>query len=121
MTEKDDESLIHARQILSTNNITSEAISVLEVPLSAGILFPLLQDKELKVDLTMCNPPFYSSSEELQAGVDLKADGPHAVCPLSFLLPELCSPSNESADRRRQVVRTMSWYAKVEKLLSWDK
>jgi methyltransferase len=72
---------------LATNNIETEAISILEVPQPGGILFPLLNDPNLKVNMTMCNPPFYASDEEMQKGVDLKVDGPHAVRPalLSYL------------------------------------
>lgn len=73
--------------MLAANKISPESISVLELPPTGGILFPLLDDKDLQVDMTMCNPPFYSSSEELQQGVDMKEDGPHAVhSPLLFIL-----------------------------------
>ena len=98
---------------MATNKIDPESISVLEVPPTGGILFPLLDDKDLQVDITMCNPPFYSSSEELQLGVDLKEDGPHAVRP-----PLL---SKRIADSRLQVVRTTSSSAKGERPLSWDR
>jgi methyltransferase len=81
MTEKDNDSLHHAREVLATNRIGPEAISILEVPQPGGILFPLLDDPNLKVDMTMCNPPFYASDEEMQKGVDLKLEGPHAVRP----------------------------------------
>jgi len=70
---------------LATNKIGPEIISILEVPQSGGILFPLLDEPKLEVDTTMCNPPFYASDEEMQEGVSFKLEGPHAVCP---------SPSN---------------------------
>jgi methyltransferase len=82
VSEKDTDSLNHARQVVSSNQIKSEAISILEVPTTGGILFPLLNDPDLKVDFTMCNPPFFASSEEMQRGIELKVDQPHAVCPL---------------------------------------
>jgi 23S rRNA A1618 N6-methylase RlmF len=82
VSEKDTDSLNHARQVASSNQIKSEAISILEVPASGGILFPLLNDPDLKVDFTMCNSPFFSSSEEMQRGIELKIDQPHAVSPL---------------------------------------
>jgi 23S rRNA A1618 N6-methylase RlmF len=99
--------------VLATNYIDPKSISVLKLPPNGGILFPLLDDKDLQVDMTMCNPPFYSSSEELQQGVELKEEGPHAVRP-SFLFMR-------GTDIRLQVVRTMSSSVKVEKPLSWDR
>lgn len=105
--------MVHAREVLATNKMDPKSISVLEVPPYGGILFPLLNDKALQVDMIMCNPPFYSSSEELQQGVELKEEGPHAVRP-SFLFMR-------GTDIRLQVVRTMSSSVKVEKQHSWDR
>jgi len=112
MAEKDNDSLLHAKEVLATNKIGPENISILEVPQSGGILFPLLDNSELEVDMTICNPPFYASNEEMQKGVELKTDGPHAVC---------LSPTNlvSKTDERLLVVRNMSLSAKVEKPLSW--
>ena len=99
--------------MLATNKIDPKSISVLEVPPTGGILFPLLDDKDLQVDMTMCNPPFYSSSEELQQGVELKEDGPHAVRPFTS--------TTTKADSRLQVALNMSSSVRVEKRLLWDR
>jgi 23S rRNA A1618 N6-methylase RlmF len=99
--------------VLATNEIDPKSISVLEVPPTGGILFPLLDDKDLQVDMIMCNPPFYSSSEELQQGVEMKEDGPHAVRPRPL--------SKRNTDSRLQVARNTSLSVKAEKQLSWDR
>jgi methyltransferase len=74
--ECDQDSLKHSQAVLEKNNIPSSAIKLLEAPAKGQILFPLL---DTNVDITMCNPPFYASRQEMEEGMDIKAVGPHAA------------------------------------------
>ena len=74
--ECDEESLKHSQAVLDKNGIPPSAIKLLQAPPKGRILFPLL---DTPVDITMCNPPFYASRQEMEEGMDIKAVGPHAA------------------------------------------
>jgi methyltransferase len=74
--ECDEESLKHSQVVLDKNAIPTSAIKLLQAPLKGQILFPLL---DTPVDITMCNPPFYASRQEMEESMDIKAVGPHAA------------------------------------------
>ncbi|WWC86060.1 uncharacterized protein L201_000931 [Kwoniella dendrophila CBS 6074] len=78
-TELDETSYNHAVSVLAQNSISSQAINILHAPSSNPILFPILSDETSKWDLTICNPPFFGSEEEMREGQYGKEEGAHAA------------------------------------------
>ncbi|KAL7280933.1 hypothetical protein ACG7TL_005882 [Trametes sanguinea] len=76
-TELDELSLRFARQNVEGNNL-QQRISVLSAGPSGPILAPL-KDSDVVYDFTMCNPPFYSSREEVLQSAEAKEFEPNAV------------------------------------------
>lgn len=82
MVELDDKSFDSAVHNVNSNNLQS-VISVRKASSSSPILFPLQdspKDPASRVDFTMCNPPFYSSPEEVENLAAMKDLPPNAVC-----------------------------------------
>lgn len=80
-TEIDESSYRHAKATLEKNNISSSSISILKSPTPDPILFPLLQSKGNceEWDFTICNPPFFASTQEMLQGMELKDRQAHAA------------------------------------------
>ncbi|KAF8162434.1 S-adenosyl-L-methionine dependent methyltransferase [Mycena galopus ATCC 62051] len=78
-TDVDQFSWNCARSNIERNGL-SERIRVFETTPEAPIFAPLHEDSNLKADFTMCNPPFYSSREDVAASADSKEFEPNAVC-----------------------------------------
>ncbi|WVO19840.1 uncharacterized protein IAS62_001130 [Cryptococcus decagattii] len=80
-TEIDEGSYHHAKATLEKNNIPSSSISIVKSPTPDPILFPLLQSKGKceEWDFTICNPPFFASTQEMLQGVELKDRQAHAA------------------------------------------
>ncbi|KIJ18076.1 hypothetical protein PAXINDRAFT_110517 [Paxillus involutus ATCC 200175] len=78
-TDIDKESLMSAHQNVERNGL-SDRIRVVDVSFSTSILRPLEEDAATLFHLTMCNPPFYSSAEEVIQSAEAKECGPNAVC-----------------------------------------
>ncbi|AAW42333.1 conserved hypothetical protein [Cryptococcus deneoformans JEC21] len=80
-TEIDESSYNHAKATLEKNNIPPSSITVLKSPTPDPILFPLLEckGKSEDWDLTICNPPFFASSQEMLQGMELKDRQAHAA------------------------------------------
>ncbi|KIJ61690.1 hypothetical protein HYDPIDRAFT_115472 [Hydnomerulius pinastri MD-312] len=79
VTDIDKDSLLSAQQNVERNGL-SDRISVTEISPSEPILRPLQDDLSTVFHFTMCNPPFYSSAEEVALSTEAKEHGPNAVC-----------------------------------------
>ena len=55
-------------------------IDTVHTQVSDPLLLPLSSGDNRIFDFTICNPPFYSSVEEIQRNYEGKVDGPAAVC-----------------------------------------
>ncbi|WWD17985.1 hypothetical protein CI109_102431 [Kwoniella shandongensis] len=93
-TEIDDTSYVHALSVFETNNIPSSSISIQKSPAPDPIFFPLLHSDD-SFDVTICNPPFFGSEEEMRHGQELKAQGSHAAP--TAAINELITPGGEVA------------------------
>ncbi|KAI0633926.1 hypothetical protein C8Q77DRAFT_1055507 [Trametes polyzona] len=78
-TEIDLLSLQSARSNLQTNGL-EDRISIRAADPAGPIFAPLLEQDGTVYDFTMCNPPFYTSREEVQQSAEAKELGPNAVC-----------------------------------------
>ncbi|KAA1477616.1 S-adenosyl-L-methionine dependent methyltransferase [Dentipellis sp. KUC8613] len=74
----DRDSLASARTNVEQNNL-SDRIEVVEVSADGPILRPLAVSR-VTFDFTMCNPPFYSSAEDVARSAEVKEFQPNAVC-----------------------------------------
>ncbi|KAI0050187.1 S-adenosyl-L-methionine dependent methyltransferase [Auriscalpium vulgare] len=75
----DDLSIVSAQANVESNGL-SHRIDIVRAQPGGPIFLPLLQDSDVPFDFTMCNPPFYSSSEEVTASAEAKEYTPNAVC-----------------------------------------
>ncbi|WWD09200.1 hypothetical protein V865_007322 [Kwoniella europaea PYCC6329] len=94
-TEIDQVSHEHSLSVLSQNLISISSINVLRAPFSGPILFPILDDEVQEWDLTICNPPFFGSEEEIREGQEGKELGAHAAPTAAN--NELITPGGEVA------------------------
>ncbi|GAA5979297.1 hypothetical protein JCM11641_001986 [Rhodosporidiobolus odoratus] len=76
-TDIDSRSLSSAERNIARNKL-GDRIKLFEA--NGEILPPELLDGEERIDFTMCNPPFYSSSTEISASLAAKKLEPFAVC-----------------------------------------
>lgn len=81
-TDIDSKSLSYARKNITLNELESRIR--LQETTADGPLIPLDDNRwsstDVTLDFTMCNPPFYSSPEDLNASYEDKAQPPSAVC-----------------------------------------
>jgi 23S rRNA A1618 N6-methylase RlmF len=66
--EIDEESLRHAQAVAKQNKVEIELVKTTAMD---PILKPLYDGAT--VSFSLCNPPFFASKDEMQAGSDLKA------------------------------------------------
>ncbi|KAJ7108696.1 hypothetical protein C8R44DRAFT_295533 [Mycena epipterygia] len=99
-TDVDRLSLDSARSNIEKNGL-SERIQVFETTPEASIFAPLHGDLNARIEFTMCNPPFYSSHEDVVASADAKEFEPNAVCTGADV--EMITPGGESSFVRRMV------------------
>lgn len=108
-TELDETSYRHARATLRTNSIPETSIQVLQAPLAdegGRILFPLFDPEPPNAfDLTVCNPPFFVSEEEMQRGTELKAEEAHAAG--TAAANELITPGGEVAFVKQMITDSL--------------
>ncbi|OSD00137.1 S-adenosyl-L-methionine dependent methyltransferase [Trametes coccinea BRFM310] len=102
-TELDELSLRFARQNVEGNNL-QQRISVLSAGPSGPIL-AMLKDSDVVYDFTMCNPPFYSSREEVLQSAEAKEFEPNAVCTGADV--EMITPGGEAAFVGRMVEESL--------------
>lgn len=109
-TELDETSVKHAQTTLRANSVPESSIQVMRAPNAlekdGRILFPLFEaDPPNAFDLTVCNPPFFASEEEMQRGADLKAEQAHAAG--TAAANELITPGGEVAFVRQMMVDSL--------------
>ncbi|KAI0665371.1 S-adenosyl-L-methionine dependent methyltransferase [Trametes maxima] len=91
-TEINELSLRSATKNVNTNGLGSR-VSVVPADSSGPILSPLFQEDRF-YDFTMCNPPFYSSRDEVFRSAEAKELGPNAVCTGADV--EMITPGGEA-------------------------
>lgn len=77
-TDIDAHSLTHAQQNIETNNLTTRIKLTQTQP--SDPLIPLAKLGVSRLDFVMCNPPFYSSEEDMSRAYYGKTLPPSAVC-----------------------------------------
>ncbi|KAJ7247914.1 S-adenosyl-L-methionine dependent methyltransferase [Mycena haematopus] len=115
-TDVDEFSLSCAQSNIEQNGLT-ERIRVFQTTPEAPIFAPLHQDAHLRADFTMCNPPFYSSREDVATSADSKEFEPNAVCTGADV--EMITEGGESSFVRRMVDESVEigdrcrWYTSM--------
>ncbi|VDB95430.1 unnamed protein product [Peniophora sp. CBMAI 1063] len=77
-TELDERSFLSSQENV-TRNCLSQRVQIFRATADGPILFPLVST-EIRFTFTMCNPPFYSSAEDIAQSAESKAFPPSAVC-----------------------------------------
>ncbi|KAI0273225.1 hypothetical protein BGY98DRAFT_1090782 [Russula aff. rugulosa BPL654] len=78
-TDIDSVSLASAQANINRNGL-SERITLLRGDTAGPVLLPLFKDTATSFDFSMCNPPFYASTEEATQSAAAKELLPNAVC-----------------------------------------
>lgn len=111
-TEIDAASLLHAQDTLRANDIPASSIKVLRADPGGRVLSPLFdrysnneRNDGRPFDLVICNPPFFSSAEEIRNGTELKAEEAHAAPTAAD--NELITPGGEVAFVRRMIEESL--------------
>ncbi|KAF9228174.1 hypothetical protein BS17DRAFT_692951 [Gyrodon lividus] len=116
-TDTDKESLTYAQQNVERNSL-SDRVSVVDASSSPSILHQLEDDPVTLFHFTMCNPPFYSSAEEVAQSAEAKEYGPNAIC--TGAENEIITPGGEVSFVSRiftgslyHRTRCRSWYTSM--------
>lgn len=115
-TDVDKDSLTSARENVSRNHL-SDRVIITETSPSKPLLFPLEKDTTSMYEFTMCNPPFYSSTEEMAQSAETKEFGPNAVCTGAEV--EMITPGGEVAFVSRIIMESLRhkarcrWYTSM--------
>ncbi|KAJ7665995.1 S-adenosyl-L-methionine dependent methyltransferase [Mycena polygramma] len=115
-TDVDELSLNSARSNVEQNGLAAR-IQVYETTVEAPFFAPLHEDRNMTIDFTMCNPPFYSSREDVAASADSKEFEPNAVCTGADV--EMITEGGESSFVRRMVDESVQlrercrWYTSM--------
>ncbi|KAJ7778097.1 S-adenosyl-L-methionine dependent methyltransferase [Mycena metata] len=115
-TDVDELSLTTARSNIERNGLAGR-IRVFQTTPEARIFAPLHKDPSAKADFTMCNPPFYSSPEDVAASAGAKEFEPIAVCTGADV--EMITPGGESSFVCRMVDESVElgercrWYTSM--------
>ncbi|KZT53193.1 hypothetical protein CALCODRAFT_440486, partial [Calocera cornea HHB12733] len=75
----DATSLHWARENVALNGL-QDRIEVMAVDMSQPIVQPLVAHPDIQFDFLMCNPPFYSSADEIADLAAMKEFDPNGVC-----------------------------------------
>ncbi|KAI0640491.1 S-adenosyl-L-methionine dependent methyltransferase [Trametes meyenii] len=114
-TEIDELSLQSARRNVNVNGLESK-VSVVPADPSEPIFLPLFQEDRF-YDFTMCNPPFYSSRDEVLRSAEAKEFGPNAVCTGADI--EMITPGGEAVFVGKMVEESLKlrekcrWYTSM--------
>ncbi|KAG7089297.1 hypothetical protein E1B28_010995 [Marasmius oreades] len=115
VTELDELSAKYAQKNVKANNL-SDRIQIVMASVPGPILIPL-SDTSQTFDFTMCNPPFYSSAEDVAQSLEAKEFGPNAVCTGAAV--EMFTEGGESAFVQRIVKESVAfgtrctWYTSM--------
>ncbi|KAF9505776.1 hypothetical protein BS47DRAFT_1334215 [Hydnum rufescens UP504] len=93
-TDIDEISLEYARKNVNENDLSAR-VDIRRSSVEGPILHPLTDAALPIFDFTMCNPPFYSSAEDIVQSASAKDFDPHAVCTGSDI--EMITPGGEVA------------------------
>ncbi|BGP43199.1 hypothetical protein JCM10449v2_007227 [Rhodotorula kratochvilovae] len=93
-TDIDAHSLEYARRSVVQNGL-SDRISVFEVEQGGALFPPEVVNSVSAIDFTMCNPPFYTSQDEIDASLAAKELEPFAKC--TGAENEMVTPGGEVA------------------------
>ncbi|KAF7360199.1 S-adenosyl-L-methionine-dependent methyltransferase [Mycena venus] len=116
VTDIDNFSLSCAQSNIEKNGLAGR-IRVFETTPEAPIFAPLHDDPNAKADFTMCNPPFYSSREDVTASANSKEFEPNAVCTGADV--EMITDGGESSFVRRMIDESVElgercrWYTSM--------
>ncbi|KAL0062983.1 hypothetical protein AAF712_010114 [Marasmius tenuissimus] len=89
VTELDDLSEEYARGNVKSNNL-NDRIQILKASQTGPLLLPLFEGTQI-FDFTMCNPPFYSSAEDVAQSSEAKEFAPNSVKTFFWVSPQLSS------------------------------
>ncbi|KAH9980454.1 hypothetical protein BJV74DRAFT_779496 [Russula compacta] len=93
-TDIDAVSLVSAQSNIDCNGL-SERITLRRADPTGPIILPLIQNKDISFDFSMCNPPFYASAEEVARSAATKELLPSAICTGAEV--EMITPGGEEA------------------------
>ncbi|KAI0318742.1 S-adenosyl-L-methionine dependent methyltransferase [Amylostereum chailletii] len=78
-TDVDPHSLQYAKANVQRNGL-GERIRIMDSNTHGSLLLPLAVERSTTFDFVMCNPPFYSSAEDIVRSAEAKELAPNAVC-----------------------------------------
>ncbi|EJF59706.1 S-adenosyl-L-methionine dependent methyltransferase [Dichomitus squalens LYAD-421 SS1] len=114
-TDVDETSLEYARYNVRANGL-QDRISVVRADKEGPMLLPMFQS-HVNYDFVMCNPPFYSSREDVAQSAAAKELGPNAVCTGADV--EMITDGGETAFVGRMVEESLAlkdrcrWYTSM--------
>ncbi|KAI0752971.1 hypothetical protein C8Q80DRAFT_487656 [Daedaleopsis nitida] len=103
-TEIDEVSIENAQRIVSVNGLEN-VITVVRADPTGPVFLPLLHS-DPQYDFTMCNPPFYSSRDEVIQSAEAKEFEPNAVCTGADV--EMITPGGEAAFVAKMVQESLA-------------
>ncbi|OJA13960.1 hypothetical protein AZE42_03613 [Rhizopogon vesiculosus] len=92
-TDIDDRSIQSAKQNIAQNSMEGRIV-IEHMQADDAILQPL-HTSQMDFDFVMCNPPFYSSTEDVSRSAEFKELGPNAIC--SGAEVEMITPGGETS------------------------
>ncbi|KAG8984628.1 hypothetical protein FRB93_006408 [Tulasnella sp. JGI-2019a] len=78
-SELDETSITYAQENISKNGF-DDRIKLSRASASGHVLSPIFDEPQKRFDFTICNPPFYSSKEDVLSSAEAKLLDPHSVC-----------------------------------------
>ncbi|KAJ5179252.1 hypothetical protein N7492_002462 [Penicillium capsulatum] len=114
-TDTDEKNIQTAKQNVALNNLESR-IHIQQTSLNDPLL-PLDKLGRENIDFTMCNPPFYSSHDEMEKSAAGKEHAPSAVC--TGAETEMITPGGEVAfvtrmiDESRALANQVKWFTSM--------
>ncbi|KAF8486300.1 S-adenosyl-L-methionine dependent methyltransferase [Russula ochroleuca] len=115
-TDIDGVSLVSAQANIDRNGL-SDHITLLRADPTGPIMVPLIQNTAASFDFSMCNPPFYASTEEATRTAAAKELLPSAVCTGADV--EMITPGGEEAFVSKMVDESIThgqrcrWYTSM--------
>ncbi|KAJ3996978.1 S-adenosyl-L-methionine dependent methyltransferase [Lentinula boryana] len=116
VSEIDPYSFENASHNISANKL-DDRIQIVRSNATSPVLLPLYIDEDRRFDFSMCNPPFYSSLQDVAQSAEAKENGPNAVCTGSEV--EMITSGGESAFVGKMVIESLSirercrWYTSM--------
>ncbi|KAI3201012.1 hypothetical protein DTO027I6_6115 [Penicillium roqueforti] len=109
-TDVDENNIRTAQHNVALNNLDSRIQLVKSDP--AGPLFPLDQIGQEALDFTMCNPPFYTSRDELIRSAEEKKRVPFSACTGAEV--EMVTDGGEVAFVKRMVDESLQSRTRIQ-------